>query len=296
MPSILISRAGTEYGPYTLAQVRQYLAEEKLSLQDHAWTEGLADWTGLADLLPRLERLAPAGGPDSPPAPPGPFTLAATQPADDLPAGVRGWCWGGFLLGWVWAVGNQVWLGLVGLVPPLWPVVALWLGLKGRELAWRRARWDNLEHFQRTQRRWSRWGVGLWIASFVLGMVLALLQPGDEGGAPAGEPVAAPTEPAPAPQPAVAAQPTPQPAVEAPPATALGMESPFPRAQFENMFADWTMDQVLGVLGEPVAREQREHVMLWGYRDLTINPTTGEPDAMTILGFTEGKLTRVGYR
>ena len=75
------------------------------------------------------------------------------------PPGVKGWSWGAFLWNWIWAIGNQTWIGLLALVPLIGLFVAIYLGIRGRELAWQNRRWDSVEHFQRVQRAWSMWGL-----------------------------------------------------------------------------------------------------------------------------------------
>ena len=49
--------------------------------------------------------------------------------------------------------------------------------MKGRELAWRNKEWDSLEHFNRVQKRWSAWGVGLIIVPALIGILAAILIP-----------------------------------------------------------------------------------------------------------------------
>jgi len=94
-----------------------------------------------------------------------------------LPPGVAGWSWGAFLLNWIWAIGNRTWIGLLALVPYVGFGVAIWLGIKGREMAWKAREWESVEHFNRVQRSWSRWGVGLVLGVFVLAFLSALLIP-----------------------------------------------------------------------------------------------------------------------
>jgi hypothetical protein len=93
------------------------------------------------------------------------------------PPGVKGFSWGAFLLSWIWAVSNRTWIGLLCLVPYLGLIMKFYLGFKGRELAWRNKRWDSLEHFDRVQKKWSVWGVGLVLGAFVLGIVAAIALP-----------------------------------------------------------------------------------------------------------------------
>ena len=92
------------------------------------------------------------------------------------PDGVKGWSWGAFMFGWLWAIFNKTWIGLLTLVPYIGFLVSIYLGVKGRELAWRNKRWDDLDHFQRVQKRWSAWGVGF-IVIAILGIVAAIAIP-----------------------------------------------------------------------------------------------------------------------
>ncbi|MEW6022880.1 MAG: zinc ribbon domain-containing protein [Pseudomonadota bacterium] len=99
------------------------------------------------------------------------------QMDEEMPDGVKGWSWGAFLLNWIWAIGNRTWIGLLAIIPYVGFLVAIWLGFKGREMAWRTGGWQNLEHFNRVQRNWSRWGVGIVLAVFVFALASAILVP-----------------------------------------------------------------------------------------------------------------------
>lgn len=129
-----------------------------------------------------LSGQSPYYGPDGQRLAPEPMGQPA-EPPDDLPDGVRGWSWGAFLLTWIWAIGNRQWIGLPALVlylcsaieigsefryfhflplaltPYIGIVFAVWLGAKGRETAWRRGKWDSLEHFNRVQHKWTVAGI-----------------------------------------------------------------------------------------------------------------------------------------
>lgn len=91
-----------------------------------------------------------------------------------IPDGVQGWSWGAFLLNWIWAIGNRTWIGLLTLVPYLGFIMAIWLGIKGRELAWQNQRWDSVEHFNDVQRKWSFWGAILVGGIALLGFASSL--------------------------------------------------------------------------------------------------------------------------
>jgi hypothetical protein len=66
-----------------------------------------------------------------------------------------------------------VWIALLALVPFAGFIMAIVLGIKGREWAWKNKKWDSVEHFNRVQRRWSVWAVWLMIVPFVVGILSA---------------------------------------------------------------------------------------------------------------------------
>jgi len=99
----------------------------------------------------------------------------SVQAQGAIPAGVTGWSWGAFLLNWIWAIGNKTWIGLLALVPFVGFVMAIVLGVKGREWAWQNGKWESVEHFNRVQKKWSIWGIGLTLAGFVLMFVMGIL-------------------------------------------------------------------------------------------------------------------------
>jgi hypothetical protein len=92
-----------------------------------------------------------------------------------VPAEIGGWNWGAFLLSWIWGVGNSVWIGLLALIPYLGLIMAIILGVKGNEWAWRYKKWDSVEHFKRTQRTWTKWGLGVVLGSIVLSILIWVL-------------------------------------------------------------------------------------------------------------------------
>lgn len=94
-----------------------------------------------------------------------------------LPDGIKGWSWGAFLLSWLWAIFNRTWWGLLAFIPYVGLIVALWLGFKGREMAWRNCSWDSVEHFNRVQKKWSQWGVILVFGSMLIGIIAAIAIP-----------------------------------------------------------------------------------------------------------------------
>lgn len=100
---------------------------------------------------------------------PAQVTIHSTaQTQSQLHADVKGWSWGAFLLNAFWAIGNKVWIGLLCFIPIINLPVAILLGIKGREWAWKANKWESIEHFNRVQRKWSIWG-------FVIAGVLTAL-------------------------------------------------------------------------------------------------------------------------
>lgn len=111
----------------------------------------------------------------APPAPQSsrPAPAAAAAP---LPEGVKGWSWGGFWLNWLWAAFNKVWIGLLALIPLVNLVMMVVLGLKGREWAWQKGGWRDVEHFRQAQKKWD---IAAWIVmalSLVLGIAVGFME------------------------------------------------------------------------------------------------------------------------
>ncbi len=92
-----------------------------------------------------------------------------------VPDEVKGLCWGGFLLGPIWCIGNQMWIEFIAWII-VSPIVQLLLLFLGNESAWRSKRWDSVEHFKRTQRIWTIVGVVLWLLILVLFVVSGVMQ------------------------------------------------------------------------------------------------------------------------
>jgi len=129
---------------------------------------------------------APAGPGYAPagftPAAPGAFSPMGQSNTSGMgstaavPAEVRGWNWGAFLLSWIWAIGNSTWIGLLALVPYVGWIMAIVLGVKGSEWAWQNRRWDSVEHFKKTQRTWALAGLIYFLVVLVI-VLFAIILP-----------------------------------------------------------------------------------------------------------------------
>tara|TARA_B100001059_G_scaffold46785_1_gene39618 strand:- start:4469 stop:4912 length:444 start_codon:yes stop_codon:yes gene_type:complete len=93
-----------------------------------------------------------------------------------LPDGIAGFSWGAFSLNWIWGGFNKTYIGFLALVPYIGFIVAIYLGFKGRELAWKNKKWDSVEHFNRVQKKWSIWGLCLLLIPLI-GIIAAIAIP-----------------------------------------------------------------------------------------------------------------------
>jgi hypothetical protein len=128
---------------------------------------------------------------DAPASSPGPVARPFDDGSEAYPSGVggpapplvlrMGWSWGALLAGWLWAVCNGVWIGLLDLVlmanPVIWVAFRLVLGGKGNEWAWQNRRFGSVAHFARVQRRWAQFG-GLVLAAQLALMLLLFVHLG----------------------------------------------------------------------------------------------------------------------
>ncbi|MBN3872338.1 serine/threonine-protein kinase [Nostoc sp. JL33] len=78
---------------------------------------------------------------------------------ETVPEEILGWNWGAFLVPWLWMWTNQVWYGVFCFVPQIGWVMAIALGAKGNEWAWKSRRWRSIEQFKAHQRGWAIAGI-----------------------------------------------------------------------------------------------------------------------------------------
>lgn len=94
----------------------------------------------------------------------------------EVPYEIEKWNWGAFLLNWIWGIGNGVWISLLMFVPFVNFIMPFVLGAKGSKMAWQNRRWESVEHFQKTQKTWMYWGLGLFAAGLILSIVMMIIQ------------------------------------------------------------------------------------------------------------------------
>jgi ABC-type Fe3+ transport system permease subunit len=92
-----------------------------------------------------------------------------------VPPEVQGLNWGAFLLSWIWGIGNSTWIALLCFVPFVGTIMQFYLLFKGNELAWKNKRWDSVEAFKATQRKWMIAGLVILGIALVLGCLSAVI-------------------------------------------------------------------------------------------------------------------------
>lgn len=84
-----------------------------------------------------------------------------------VPLEIDRWNWGAFLLTWIWGVCNSTFIALLMFVPFVNFVMPFVLGARGSAWAWRNRRWESVDAFKATQRRWAWWGLAILLLSIL---------------------------------------------------------------------------------------------------------------------------------
>ena len=94
-----------------------------------------------------------------------------------VPDEIKGWNWGAFLMPYLWPFTNKVWIGLIALVPQVGWLMAIALGVKGNEWAWKSRRWRSIEQFKAHQRGWTIAGlfIGIPMAWIYISILASML-------------------------------------------------------------------------------------------------------------------------
>lgn len=87
---------------------------------------------------------------------------------ETVPEEILGWNWGAFLMPWLWMWPNKVGYGVFCFVPYIGLVMAIAIGVKGNEWAWKSRQWRSIEQFKAHQRGWA-------IAGILLGAPISIM-------------------------------------------------------------------------------------------------------------------------
>jgi serine/threonine protein kinase len=99
-----------------------------------------------------------------------------------VPDEIKGWNWGAFLMPYFWPFSNHVWIGLLCFVPQVGWLMAIALGSKGNEWAWKSRKWRSIQHFKAHQRGWAIAGLFFGIPLSLMAWYVALAMLGFVGG------------------------------------------------------------------------------------------------------------------
>ena len=92
-----------------------------------------------------------------------------------VPVEIKGLNWGAFFIPVIWGIFHRVWLGVLCLAPVVGFILPFVLLVKGNDWAWQSKRWDGVEEFKRTQKKWMFWGIAAFLAPFVLILGIGLV-------------------------------------------------------------------------------------------------------------------------
>jgi hypothetical protein len=96
--------------------------------------------------------------------------VAGVSPAASMgvPSNIDKFNWGAFLLGWIWGIGNSVWIGLICLIPYVGWIMAFVLGFKGNKWAWEAQKDEKTPaQFVESQRKWTIAGVVILVVGII---------------------------------------------------------------------------------------------------------------------------------
>jgi hypothetical protein len=79
--------------------------------------------------------------------------------ASVVPDEIKGWNWGAAGLTWVWGVYHGVFISLLAFIPLVNIIMFIVLGMKGSEWAWKARKWESVEIFVSSQKKWKPFGI-----------------------------------------------------------------------------------------------------------------------------------------
>ena len=112
--------------------------------------------------------------------PSGGFTNSPLNSLGQLPPELDRWNWGAAMLPGLWSINNRVWIGLIAWTCLLtcgisWVVIAILLGARGNQWAWRSRQWQSVDAFKANQRAWSTAGMVVWGIYAALATLIVIL-------------------------------------------------------------------------------------------------------------------------
>lgn len=103
-----------------------------------------------------------------------PLNTSGMGKKSDIPREIRGWNWGAFFLSWIWGFRNKTYIALLMFIPVVNLVMPFVLGAKGNVWAWQNCIWRDVEHFKKSQRRWSIAGLLILLLLISLPFVISM--------------------------------------------------------------------------------------------------------------------------
>jgi len=76
-----------------------------------------------------------------------------------VPSEIKGWNWGAAGLSYIWGIYHKVWFSLLIFIPFLNIITVIILGIKGNEWAWKSQKWESVDSFIESQKKWKPWGI-----------------------------------------------------------------------------------------------------------------------------------------
>ncbi len=87
-----------------------------------------------------------------------------------IPPEIQHWNWGAAGLSWIWGASHRVWISFLVFIPFINIFFWIWLGQNGNERAWRANKWESVDSFLATQRKWRTWGIVFFVLAILGGL------------------------------------------------------------------------------------------------------------------------------
>lgn len=179
---------GNKYGPADTATLTQWAAENRLN-PTSMLEEASSGMRIEAQRVSGIVFPTAAGATGTPIANQyGETAVQSNYPrsygAQPTEADLKKWNWGGFGLSWIWAINHKYWLGLLALLPCVNIVMAIYMGIKGNEIAWQSGRFSSVEEMHKCQKIWATWAgviLGITCLCYAIQIPLAMTQQGGLG-------------------------------------------------------------------------------------------------------------------